>query len=205
MPLTLAEHTGGAGCKSLLSTQTGDQIDQLGVASGVAQFLKGPITSISKLIEAPEQTLITVSNTDRSCFITLIAYLFPPCRPSIDLFMPVTCLTSIIISADGDRIAPIVGYLKYGTRNLYFYYKNGEVEERMTLCLLDFYVSEELQRSGVGLLLFQRFLTLSNTSDPCKVAYDRPSPKLLAFLAKHFNMKNPDAQPNKYTIYMGFL
>ena len=75
----------------------------------------------------------------------------------------------------------------------------------MTLCLLDFYVSEEIQRNGLGLMLFNRFLISSNTIDPCKIAYDRPSPKLLAFLTKHFNMKNPDAQPNKYTIYEGFL
>ena len=108
-------------------------------------------------------------------------------------------------SNEDDRSATVIGYLKYGKRNLYFYHKNGKVEERMTMCLLDFYVSEELQRSGLGLQLFEHFLISSNTNDPCKIAYDRPSPKLLAFLAKHFDMKSPDAQPNKYTIYEGFL
>jgi len=33
-------------------------------------------------------------------------------------------------------------------------------------------------------------------------AYDRPSPKLIPFLKKHYNLINHDLQPNKYAIYM---
>ena len=65
MSFAVSEHVGGARCRSQLSPEECDQIDRLGIASGVAQFLTGPITSVAKLMEAPEQTLITVSNVDR--------------------------------------------------------------------------------------------------------------------------------------------
>jgi GNAT acetyltransferase, Mec-17 len=100
--------------------------------------LKTAITSIEKLADASDQILITVTDSD-------------------DV---------------------IVGYLKYGTKNLFFYViyfksfvilihvhssnklllfdllqlKNGTVKECMSLCLLDFYVKEDVQRSGIGTL-----------------------------------------------------
>ena len=163
---------------SSLSTSACVDIDALGMASGEAQFLKGPITTIEKLREAPDHVLITVNQ-----------YL------EIDEAG----------EEGGKNTGRILGYLKYGLKNLYFYRKNGQVEERMSVSLLDFYVSEAFQRNGLGLMLFEHFLTLTNTSHPCKVAYDRPSPKLLSFLSKHFSLTNPDAQPNRYTIYEGFL
>ena len=54
-------------------------------------------------------------------------------------------------------------------------------------CVLDFYVHESLQRQGVGLRLFE--FMLENENLPAhKYAYDRPSPKLLGFLRKHFGL-----------------
>jgi len=38
-------------------------------------------------------------------------------------------------------------------------------------------------------LLFETMLKDQQTS-PAKLAYDRPSPKLLAFLKKHYGLKN---------------
>ena len=40
--------------------------------------------------------------------------------------------------------------------------------------------------------------------DPGTLAYDRPSPKLLSFLAKHYGLTHPDLQPNRFTIFEGF-
>lgn len=37
------------------------------------------------------------------------------------------------------------------------------------------------------------------------VAYDRPSPKLLAFLSKHYDLRHGDLQPNRFMIFEGFL
>lgn len=37
--------------------------------------------------------------------------------------------------------------------------------------------------------------------EPRKLAYDRPSPKLKAFLAKHYNLKNFIPQNNNFVVY----
>ena len=73
------------------------------------------------------------------------------------------------------------------------------------MCVLDFYVDESLQRSGFGKMLFDYMLENMNNMQPCKLAYDRPSPKLLPFLSKHYNLNAPDLQPNRFTIYPGFM
>ena len=51
------------------------------------------------------------------------------------------------------------GFAKFGSKDLFFYTKQGRVlERRETPCLLDFYVTEKLQRSGIGKLLFDKVL-----------------------------------------------
>ena len=97
-----------------------------------------------------------------------------------------------------------VGFIKYGTKNLYFYRKNGQIIQCSPLCLLDFYVDEAMQRSGIGLALFRQMMAVAGVPDPRAIAYDRPSPKLVAFLRKHFSLVSPDLQPNRYAIYDGF-
>ena len=59
--------------------------------------------------------------------------------------------------------------------------KDGKVVERNTLSVLDFYVSEPHQRHGIGAALFSSMLCTTG-AEPAKLAYDRPSPKLSAFL-----------------------
>jgi len=49
------------------------------------------------------------------------------------------------------------------------------------LCVLDFYVHETIQRKGIGKELFEIMLKTFSIS-PAKIAYDKPSPKLLGFL-----------------------
>ena len=57
------------------------------------------------------------------------------------------------------------------------------------LSVLDFYVHESVQRGGHGKEIFERMLQNEGVV-PKKLAYDRPSPKYKAFLAKHYNLKN---------------
>lgn len=57
-----------------------------------------------------------------------------------------------------------VGYLKYGRKSLYFYKKNGTVVQVEPVCLLDFYVHDSRQRSGVGRALFDEFLKVFKCS-----------------------------------------
>jgi alpha-tubulin N-acetyltransferase 1 len=45
------------------------------------------------------------------------------------------------------------------------------------------------QRQGVGLKLFEHFLAAERQS-PARLAYDRPSPKLLGFVSKHYGLKS---------------
>ena len=72
------------------------------------------------------------------------------------------------------------------------------------LCVLDFYVHESYQRDGIGRHLFDAMLSHQNTSAEV-LAYDRPSPKLLAFLRKHFALTNQLPQSNNFVVFPGPL
>ena len=72
------------------------------------------------------------------------------------------------------------------------------------LCVLDFYVQESRQRSGCGKALFEYMLN-DQKFEPKFMAVDRPSPKLLAFLRKHYNLAKPIPQVNNYVIFDGFF
>jgi alpha-tubulin N-acetyltransferase 1 len=162
-----------------LSAECCTQLDNLGIKSGQAQLLNGPITSVEKLAGSNHTIIV--------------------CR-----------------STDGDNvgIGCCVGYLKYGVKDLYFYHKNGKVIQSSPVCLLDFYVDDSMQRNGLGLSLFRHMLDALSIDPPVSssttpitpkdIAYDRPSPKLIAFMRKHYNMLNPDLQPNRFAIYDGF-
>lgn len=71
-------------------------------------------------------------------------------------------------------------------------------------CVLDFYVLEVCQRQGVGKALFDFALNLLSTV-PQFLAYDRPSSKLVAFLAKHYGLIQGITQPNNFVIFRGFF
>lgn len=70
--------------------------------------------------------------------------------------------------------------------------------------MLDFYVDERRQRGGVGLLLFRRLLEVHGVS-AAELAFDRPSPKLTAFLAKHAALTEFFPQPNNFVVFDAFF
>ncbi|RMX63140.1 hypothetical protein DD238_007468 [Peronospora effusa] len=72
------------------------------------------------------------------------------------------------------------------------------------LCVLDFYVDEAWQHCGVGLQLFQHLLKEKNIT-PAQLAYDRPSPKLFAFLKKHADLTKYFPQPNHFVIFDAYF
>ena len=94
----------------------------------------------------------------------------------------------IFIRAQGNKC---IGFLKTGKRNLFQRCGGGDIKEIKPLCVLDFYVHESIQRGGHGKALFELMLRDEGVS-PAQLAYDRPSPKLLSFLAKHYGLKNYD-------------
>jgi len=59
--------------------------------------------------------------------------------------------------------------------------------EMKPLSVLDFFVDSSVQRGGQGRALFDIMLAYMD-SKPALIAYDRPSHKLMGFLAKHFGL-----------------
>ncbi|XP_061122638.1 alpha-tubulin N-acetyltransferase 1 isoform X2 [Syngnathus typhle] len=98
----------------------------------------------------------------------------------------------------------IVGFLKVGYKKLILLDRRGLHTEAEPLCVLDFFIAENLQRHGYGLELFQFMLQHKNI-DPVLMAYDRPSPKLLSFLAKHYCLTQSVPQVNNFVVFDGFF
>ncbi|XP_042566660.1 alpha-tubulin N-acetyltransferase 1 [Clupea harengus] len=97
-----------------------------------------------------------------------------------------------------------VGFLKVGYKKLFLLDQRGAHIETEPLCVLDFYITENLQRHGCGLDLFN-FMLQHKKVEPELLAYDRPSPKFLAFLGKHFNLKEGVPQVNNFVVFNGFF
>ena len=87
--------------------------------------------------------------------------------------------------AEGNKC---IGFLKVGTKKLFIRNRNGNLVEMKPMCVLDFYVNEKVQRGGYGKAMFDAMLEHERLPAG-KLAYDRPSPKLIPFLSKHFGLK----------------
>ncbi|XP_040908712.1 alpha-tubulin N-acetyltransferase 1 isoform X3 [Toxotes jaculatrix] len=98
----------------------------------------------------------------------------------------------------------VVGFLKVGYKKLFLLDRQGVHIEAEPLCVLDFYIAENLQRHGYGLELFDFMLQHKNL-EPVLMAYDRPSPKLLSFLAKHYCLTQSVPQVNNFVVFEGFF
>jgi len=98
----------------------------------------------------------------------------------------------------------VVGMLKVGKKKLFFLNYDSQQVEVTPLCVLDFYVSEACQRQGYGLKLFN-FMLQAEKVLPEHIAVDRPSPKMLAFYKKQFNLSAPLKQPNHFVVFRDFF
>ncbi|CAM9699086.1 unnamed protein product [Ectocarpus sp. 4 AP-2014] len=106
----------------------------------------------------------------------------------------------LYIACDGTG-GTLQGFLRLGRKYLFLYPDdNGSMIEKDTMCLLDFYVHESVQRRGLGLDLFKSALKEEGLT-PTEIAYDRPSPKLKPFLGKHFGLHNCLDQPNRFMVF----
>jgi len=97
------------------------------------------------------------------------------------------------------------GLLKVGPKRLYVA-KGAEegLAEINPLCVLDFYVVEGHQRGGMGASLFRAMLSREGLRAE-KFAYDRPSPKLIGFLRKHFGLAKYQAQSNNFVVFDAYF
>ncbi|XP_044767139.1 uncharacterized protein LOC123323020 isoform X2 [Coccinella septempunctata] len=98
----------------------------------------------------------------------------------------------------------VTGMLKIGRKGLYVFDREGQHYQVTPPCVLDFYVHEKRQRSGLGKKLFEYMLDKENVK-PHNLAIDRPSEKFLNFLNKHYYLQNPIKQMNNYVVFDGFF
>lgn len=113
----------------------------------------------------------------------------------------------IYLLADSRRA---LGLLKVGTKRLFVVAPTARGSEGSTvqdtfqeinpLCALDFYVHESCQRSGFGRLIVDAMLSKERLR-PEQLAFDRPSPKFLAFLQKHFGLAHFRQQSNNFVVF----
>ncbi|TNM93163.1 alpha-tubulin N-acetyltransferase 1 isoform X3 [Takifugu flavidus] len=98
----------------------------------------------------------------------------------------------------------VTGFLKIGYKKLFLLDLQSVHVEAEPLCVLDFYIVESLQRHGYGLELFD-FMLQDKNLDPVLMAYDRPSPKLLSFLANHYHLTENVPQVNNFVVFKSFF
>uniref|UniRef100_A0A0B6ZLV3 Alpha-tubulin N-acetyltransferase n=1 Tax=Arion vulgaris TaxID=1028688 RepID=A0A0B6ZLV3_9EUPU len=98
----------------------------------------------------------------------------------------------------------ILGIIKVGRKKL-FVYDNTKVQHEVeALCVLDFYIHESRQRMGCGRKIFDFMLSKENILVQ-HLAIDRPSSKLLSFMAKHYNLHVIIPQVYNFVIFEGFF
>ena len=93
-----------------------------------------------------------------------------------------------------------LGFLKVGNKKLFHRDAYGKVFELSILSVLDFYVHESVQRNGYGKVIFEKFLQEFGVH-PRRLAYDRPSGKLIGFLKKHYGLSKYVPQNNNFVIF----
>eukprot|EP01029_Cantina_marsupialis_P027134 TRINITY_DN748_c0_g1_i1.p1 TRINITY_DN748_c0_g1~~TRINITY_DN748_c0_g1_i1.p1 ORF type:complete len:777 (-),score=189.66 TRINITY_DN748_c0_g1_i1:135-2309(-) len=118
-----------------------------------------------------------------------------------------TSFTKLIHSSDTLFVhfnkTQVQGILKIGSRKLFIAY-DGSMKEIDPVCVLDFYVHESVQRGGIGKRLFQ-FMLRYTRLPALKLAYDRPSPKLIAFLGRHYDLTRYSPQNNNYVVFYDYF
>ena len=163
-------------------------IDEAGARSARAQGLPAPITSTVRPSAPPKKTGTQRQSDDEHPRSPIPP--IPPIHPPQDRLLEDQRLYLACSDATRPRGGPsvLVGILKVGPKRLFVAKPSGGMEEMEPCCVLDFYVHESSQRGGWGSLLFDTFLRREDRH-PARLAYDRPSPKLLAFMAKHHNLE----------------
>jgi alpha-tubulin N-acetyltransferase 1 len=130
-------------------------VDELGFASAKAQNLRRPITSMMKLRSNPDQRAYIMREDDHG------AETDSRNKSRDDLFMFATGgLYGYRDLLNNDKYS-VVGMIKMGMKTLFVTDELSRQIEINTLCVLDFYVDESLQRRGYGKRLFEYMLAVS--------------------------------------------
>ncbi|XP_041451529.1 alpha-tubulin N-acetyltransferase 1-like [Drosophila obscura] len=157
-----------------------------------------------------------VHSADTTCKIAAIVdYMGQQSATAQELVSPVTTAQRLGKSdnqtiyllgdaTDGPR-GSVLGLLKVGTKDLYLYDETGQPHQvKRAPAILDFYVHESRQRCGLGKRLFEAMLAQEKWS-PAKLSVDRPSPKLILFMARHYGLVRTIPQANHFVVYEGYF
>eukprot|EP00002_Diphylleia_rotans_P015941 TRINITY_DN3090_c0_g1_i1.p1 TRINITY_DN3090_c0_g1~~TRINITY_DN3090_c0_g1_i1.p1 ORF type:complete len:459 (-),score=104.16 TRINITY_DN3090_c0_g1_i1:229-1605(-) len=122
---------------------------------------------------------------------------------------PSTAMNKFLNSADKLYIAPfppwaVAGFLRVRRQRISAKTESQTSQEAEVVCILDFYVVEKLQHTGVGYLLVQRML-LEEKISPARIAIEKPTKEALAFFQKYFQLKNPALQPSNIVVFEQFF
>ncbi|KAH8242295.1 hypothetical protein KR026_005601, partial [Drosophila bipectinata] len=99
----------------------------------------------------------------------------------------------------------VTGLLKVGNKDLFLFDGDGRCRQtKQTPAILDFYIHESRQRRGLGKVIFDKMLADQGWT-PGKCSVDRPSKKLISFLAKHFGLVRTVPQGNNFVLYQEFF
>ena len=195
-------------------------VDEAGVRSARAQQLPNAITSVVRP-RAPSRLPFVLLVRDARCLTQTRSLRHastpfirpprltrhpPPLDRSQDRLTHEQRLYLFCDASTSPRGGPsvLLGILKVGCKNLFVTrFDDDRVVEIEPCCVLDFYVHEAAQRGGIGGELFHHFLA-AETQVPARLAYDRPSPKLLAFLAKRFHLRAHKPQNNNYAVFRDY-
>jgi hypothetical protein len=136
------------------SPQFVSAFDQLGIESGLVRFITDTVLfkkiNLHSLVKKCKAQKLAQPITSAEKFVSADHKVIVYCCS--DGSQPSS-------SSLSESLGQPTGFAKFGCKDLFFYQKNGKVvERRNTLCLLDFYVSEAIQRRGLGLSLFNEML-----------------------------------------------
>lgn len=106
-------------------------------------------------------------------------------------------------NANGGK-GEVIGMLKIGKKHLFLFDENDKVCEVEPICILDFFVIQNRQRSGHGKLLFD-FMIQDMKKNPYDLAIDGPSPKMEQFLARNYGLSHLIKQNNNFAIAPQFF
>lgn len=98
----------------------------------------------------------------------------------------------------------VIGLLKVGHKHLFLFDERDQVREVEPLCVLDFYVVRDRQRSGYGQVLFNYMLHDMEVSAH-ELAIDGPSVKMEQFLSKNYDVDRLMRQNNNFAVAPQFF
>jgi len=185
------------GDRALVDSVWNESLDEIGRRSMKAQALGAPITTAAKF-KAGSSYFDPVPRVQQQSQPGAIGrgnggdriYLHATLTRTASLSAP-TCTWN--------------GLLRVGEKKLFIRDEGGRIAEITPTCVLDFYVAESKQRQGIGKQLFEFFLETERIASPAKLGFDRPSTKLLSFLAKYYDLSSYVPQNNNYVVFRKYF